>query len=146
MLSFDLINQPDLATARERLQPEVDPAADLLVVYEDDYDFLARVLQAAGYDAPQTQLHLLPWTAADGPLTLTALQRHLGISKTILFGQDLPALGLHFQVVDFFAVTVAGVTYLQCPAVSTIAAAKASGNNGPAGALWKAVKANFLRE
>ena len=143
---FDLVNQPDPAAARERLNANVSPEADMLVLYQDNYDFLERVLQAAGYDDPQTQLHLLPWSPADGPLTLTTLQRQLGVTRTLLFGQDLPALGLHFQVIDFFPVTLAGVTYLTCPSVASIADAKAGGNNGPAGALWRAVKGHFLRE
>ena len=141
--SFPLIGQPGNDGIDLQLSERTD--LDLLVVYDAELPFLERILAAAGYDQPTHQLHLLRWTAEDGPLDLARIQRGLQLSKIILFGQDLPALGLHFRVAPYFPVTLAGVTYLTAPPLATIAAAKAKGDNGPAGNLWRAIQAEFLR-
>ncbi len=143
---IDLIGQPDFAAALRQLSPGPVTGVDLLVVYDTDYDFLARVLKAAGFADPKVELQLLPWTPEAGGVDLAGLVRYLKIKRVILFGQDLAAFGLHFQVVDYFPVEVAGVKYLQAPSVGVIAAAKAAGDNGPAGALWRAVKAGFMQD
>ncbi len=143
---IDLIGQPDFAAALRLLAPEAVAGVDVLVVYDTDYDFLARVLQAAGFSDPELEVHLLPWTAEQGGIDLAGLLRHLRVKRVILFGQELPALGLHFQVADYFAVQVGGITYLKAPSVNLIATAKANGDNGPAGALWRAIKAGFTKD
>lgn len=144
--NIDLIGQPEYHEALRQLSPNAVAGVDMLVVYDTDLDFLARVLKAAGFDEPKLQLHLLHWSPAEGSIDLTGLIRHLKIKRVLLFGQDLKTLGLHFHVADYFAVEVAGVTYLKTPSVSEIATAKANGDNGPAGALWRGVKAGFMRE
>ena len=143
---IDLIGQPEYGEALRQLSPNAVAGVDLLVVYDGELDFLTRVLNAAGFDEPALQLHLLHWSPAAGGLDLAGLTRHLAIKRVLLFGQDLQELGLHFHVADYFPVQVAGVTYLKTPPVSTIASAKANGDNGPAAALWRGVKANFMRE
>lgn len=143
---IDLIGQPDFAEALRHLAPNAVAGVDLLVIYDTDYDFLAKVLNAAGFTDPKVEVHLLPWTAEQGGIDLARLIRHLQVKRVILFGQDLVALGLHFHVAAYFPVAVAGVTYLTTPSVADIASAKANGDNGPAGALWRAVKAGFLKE
>lgn len=143
---IDLIGQPGFAEALRQLSPNAVADVDTLVIYDTDYEFLARVLGAAGYDDPNLQLHLLEWTPASGPLGLTGLTRHLQIRRVLLFGQEMVALGLHFEVAEYFPVEVAGVTYMKNPSVEIIATAKAAGDNGPAGALWRGVKGRFMRE
>ncbi len=143
---IDLIGQPNYADALRELSPNAVEGVDMLVVYDSDLDFLTKVLAAAGYDDPQLQLHLLEWTPTSGPLDLIGLVRHLNIKRVLLFGQNPKALGLHFEVADYFPVQVAGVTYMRNPSAGEIASAKANGNNGPAGALWRGVKGRFLRE
>lgn len=143
---IDLIGQPEYGEALRRLSPHAVAGVDMLVVYDSDLEFLARVLNAAGFDEPAIQLHLLEWNPARGGLDLTGLIRHLKVRRVLLFGQELKALGLHFQVADYFSVEVAGVTYLKTPSVSTISTAKARGDNGPAGALWRGIKGGFMRE
>lgn len=143
--SFSLIGQPDYAAALRKLPPEAVAGVDTLIIYDADYDFLARVLGAAGYDDPKLQLHLLEWSPTEGGIDLAGLLRRLAIRRVMLFGQDAAALGLHFQVADYFPVAVAGVTYLRAPSVTLIAEAKARGDNGPAGGLWRGVKAAFMR-
>lgn len=118
----------------------------MLVVYDSNFDFLARVLGAAGFDDPKLQLHLLEWSPTNGPLDFVRLIRHLKIKRVLLFGQDMESLGLHFQVANYFPVEVSGVSYMTNPSVAVIAEAKAKGDNGPAGALWRGVKAEFMRE
>lgn len=140
---ISLIAQPEDDALDLQLSPRTD--LDLLVVYDSERPFLERVLAAAGYDAPTHQLHLLRWTADDGGLLLAQAIRRLSIKKVILFGQSLPDCGLHFNVAPYFPVTVAGVVYLVVPSVKSIAEAKAQGDNGPAGALWRAIKQQFLR-
>lgn len=142
--SFPLIGQPDNAGVDLQLSERTD--LDLLVVYDTELPFLERVLGAAGYDEPAHQIHLLRWTGQDGGLDLARIVRRLQISKVILFGQDQAALGLHFVVAPYFPVTVGNVTYMICPSVKSIADAKTNGDNGPAGSLWRGVKAGFLRE
>lgn len=144
--NIDLIGQPEYAAALRQLAPHAVAGVDLLIIYDTDLDFLSRVLNAAGYDEPALQLHLLQWSPTDGSIDLAGLIRHLKVKRVVLFGQEAKSLGLHFQVADYFPVEVAGCTYLLCPSVAAIADAKAKGNNGPAGALWKAVKASFMRQ
>lgn len=141
--SFPLIAQPDDAGVDLQLSDRTD--LDLLVIYDAELPFLERVLGAAGYDAPAHQLHLLRWTAEDGGLHLAGIIRRRRVKKVLLFGQDPAGLGLHFVVAPYFPVTVAGVAYMLCPSVQTIADAKANGDNGPAGNLWRGVKAAFLK-
>lgn len=144
--NIDLIGQPDYAAALRQLPPNAVAGVDLLVIYDTDLDFLSRVLNAAGYDDPALQLHLLQWSSESEAFDLAGLLRHLRVKRVILFGQNARKLGLHFNVADYFPVEVASYTYLLCPSLAGIAGAKAKGNNGPAGALWKAVKASFMRE
>lgn len=142
--SFPLINIPDNDGTDLQLSDRTD--LDLLIVYEGELPFLERVLGAAGYKEPAHELHLLRWTATDGGLDLARIVRRLHVNKVIIFGQDVKALGLHFEVAPYFPVAVSGVTYMVCPAVGVIAKAKADGDNGPAGNLWRGVKAAFMRE
>ncbi|TXF90058.1 hypothetical protein FUA23_07400 [Neolewinella aurantiaca] len=142
---IELIGQPGYAEAIRQLSPNAVDGVDLLIVYDSDYDFLERVLAAAGYDDPKLQLHLLEWSPAAGPLDLTGLIRHLKIKRVLLFGQDMKSLGLHFQVADYFPVEVGGVNYMRNPSAATISEAKNKGDNGPAGALWRGVKASFMK-
>jgi len=142
---IDLIGQPEYHEALRQLSPNAVAGVDMLVVYDTDLEFLSRVLNAAGFDEPELQLQLLEWSPEKGGLDLTGLIRHLKIKRVLLFGQEQKALGLHFNVADYFAVEVAGVTYLKTPSVGEIAAAKANGDNGPAGALWRGVKAGFMK-
>jgi hypothetical protein len=143
--NIDLIGQPDYADALRQLSPNAVAGVDTLVIYDADLAFLSRVLNAAGYDDPALQLHLLHWSEEQGGIDLAGLVRHLKIKKVMLFGQSSKGCGLHFNVADYFPVEVAGCTYLVCPSVETIATAKANGDNGPAGALWRAVKASFMK-
>lgn len=142
--SFPLIGQPDNAGTDLQLSQRTD--LDLLVIYDSELPFLERVLAAAGYNEPASQLHLLRWTPEDGGLDLARIIRRLRVNKVMIFGQDAKAMGLHFIVAPYFPLTVAGVTYLMAAPVKTISDAKAKGDNGPAGALWRGVKAGFLRQ
>jgi hypothetical protein len=144
--NIDLIGQPEYADALRQLSPNAVAGVEMLVVYDDDLAFLSRVLNAAGYDDPALQLHLLAWSPDQGDIDLAGLVRHLKIKKVVLFGQSLKGFGLHFNVADYFPVEVSGCTYLVCPSVETIATAKTNGDNGPAGALWRAVKAQFMKQ
>jgi hypothetical protein len=143
--NIDLIGQPDYADALRQLSPNAVAGVDTLVIYDADLAFLSRVLNAAGYDDPALQLQLLAWSPDQGSIDMAGLVRRLKISKVMLFGQELKGLGLHFNVADYFPVEVSGCTYLVCPSVATIAEAKANGDNGPAGALWRAVKTKFMK-
>jgi hypothetical protein len=145
MLPFPLIGQPTHQPALSKLGPDRD--LDLLVIYHGDLSlrkFLARILKAAGYDEPGNQLHLLEWPAGE-PLDLTGLLRELGANKVILFGYDLRPLGLHVEVANYFPITLAGVTYLTADSLEYISQTKDAGDNRAAGALWAAVKVDFMR-
>ena len=144
MLPFTLIAQPESKAALDKLGPARD--LELLVIYHGELalrQFLGRILGAAGYKEPGTQLHLLEWPV-DRILDLASLLRTLGTTKVILFGYDLPLLGIHLTVANYFPVTVAGVTYLMADSLEYISQAKENGDNQPAGALWSAVKQDFL--
>jgi len=143
---IDLIGQPNYDDALRQLSPNAVDGVDMLVIYDSDLDFLNKVLAAAGFDEPKLQLHLLEWSPASGALDLTGLVRHLNIKRVLLLGQEMKALGLHFEVVNYFPVQIAGVTYMKNPSAGAIATAKAAGDNGPAGALWRGVKGRFMRE
>ncbi len=143
---IDLIGQPNYDDALRQLSPNAVEGVDMLIVYDTDFEFLARVLGAAGFDEPKLQLQLLEWKPTSGSLDLIGLVRHLNIKRVLLFGQDLKTLGLHFEVANYFPVQVAGVTYMKSPSAGEIATAKAKGDNGPAGALWRGVKGGFMRE
>ena len=145
MLPFTLIGQPDNAAALEKLSPARN--LDLLVVYHGELalrTFLQRILGAAGYKDPGTQLHLLEWPA-DVALDLSTLVRTLGVSKVILFGYDLPRLGLHLEVANYFPIEIAGTTYLIADSLEYISQTKEAGDNTAAGALWGGMKEAFLQ-
>jgi hypothetical protein len=142
---IDLIGQPDYNDALRQLSPNAVAGVDMIVVYDSDFDFLARVLGAAGFDDPKLQLHLLEWAPASGPLDLIGLIRHLKIKRVLFFGQDLKSFGLHFQVADYFPVEISGVSYMKNPSAAAISEAKTRGDNGPAGALWRGIKGSFMR-
>ena len=143
-LNFQLIGQPD----PNDLPAEMTASADkeLLIVFQDNLPFLERILGAAGYTNPADQLHLLAWNNDDGALDLAGLARQLQVSKVILFGQNLPQLGLHFQLTNFFPADIAGKKFLVAPSLAEIKSAKEAGNNGPAGSLWKAIQNGFLHK
>jgi len=122
------------------------PSFSLIGQPDNELPFLERVLAAAGYQEPASQLHLLRWTADEGGLDLARIVRRLQINKVMIFGQEAKAMGLHFVVAPYFPVEVAGVTYLLAPSVKSIADAKAKGDNGPAGALWRGIKSGFMRD
>lgn len=128
---------------------KLGPAQDLelLVVYHGELErraYLGRILGAAGYDEPGSQLHLLEWPAGEA-LDLASLMRRLGVSKVILFGYELGDLGLHLQVANYFPILIGGTTYLVADSLEFIEQAKDGGDNRPAGALWNAIKSSFLR-
>ena len=145
MLPFNLIGQPEVAAALEKLGPARN--LELLVLYYGELSrraFLSRILAAAGYKEPGTQLHLLEWPV-DQSLDLIGLVRKLGVKKVILFGYRLPELGIHFEVANYFPLEVAGVTYLIADSLDFIEDAKLGGDNRAAGALWNGVKDRFAR-
>ncbi|MCP9236590.1 hypothetical protein [Lewinella sp. JB7] len=144
MLEFTLVGQPDTEGAVAKLGPARD--LDLLVVYYGELArraFLGRILGAAGYTEPGSQLHLLEWPA-DRELDLAGLVRRLGVTKVVLFGYDLQRLGLHFSVANYFPLTVGDVTYLIADSLEFIEQTKDDGDNRAAGALWTAIKAHFV--
>ncbi|MEM9261291.1 MAG: hypothetical protein AAGA62_16745 [Bacteroidota bacterium] len=116
---------------------------DLLVLYDEDLPFVQRVLKAAGYT--EEDFHAVHWEKGTA-LNLSLLLRQLNVSKIILFGQDLPTLGLHLQVATNFPVTLAGRTYLVAAPIASITSAKAKGDNGPAAALWRALQQGLLKD
>ena len=143
MLPFNLIGQPEVGPALEKLGPARE--LELLVVYHGELSrrtFLRRILAAAGYDAPGEQLHLLEWPV-ERDLDLTGLIRALGVTKVMLFGYELAGLGLHFEVANYFPLEVGGVTYLIADSLEYIEDAKAGGDNRAAGALWNGMKDRF---
>ena len=143
-LNFQLIGQPDL----NDLPTEITASPDkkLLIVFQDNLPFLERILGAAGYTNPSEQLHLLAWSQEDGQLDLAGLARQIQVDKIILFGQNLSALGLHFQLSNYYPTEIAGKKFLTAPPLAEIKSAKDAGNNGPAGSLWKAIQNGFLLE
>lgn len=145
MLNFDLIAAPRYAAARQQL-PDPPAESALLVLYDEGYDFLAKVLTAAGYRDLPDGVHLVVWSAAEEGLDLLALARELNAHRLLLFGQDPARLGLHLQLANFFPVTVAGRRLMLCPSLPQIAAAKAAGDNGPAAALWRGLQNGFLAD
>ena len=133
MLPFTLIGQPGIDAALEKLSPDRD--RPLLVMYHGELArraFLGRILKAAGYDEPGTQLHLLEWPAAE-PLDLTGLARRIGVVKIILFGYEPKHLGLHFNVANYFPVTVAGCTYMLTDSLEFIESSKEGRGRGCGG-------------
>ena len=78
---IDLIGQPEYKEALRQLSPNAVTGVDMLVIYDTDLDFLTRVLNAAGFDEPKLQLHLLQWSPAEGGVDLTGLIRHLNIKR-----------------------------------------------------------------
>lgn len=142
--SFRLIGQPDWRSLPGDLVSS--PQKEMLILYGGNRSFLERIFGAAGYDQPGEQLHLLEWTPEAGGLDLAGIARRLSVKKIILFGQDLPSLGHHFLLTDYFPAEIAGRSYLTAPPLATIKEAKEAGDNRPAAALWKAIQNGFLRE
>ena len=135
------IGQPDYADALAALGPARD--LPLLVLYHGELPrraFLEKVLTAAGHADPAREVHLLDWPATT-PLDLSGLVRELNVSTVYLFGYDLPALGLHFEVGQYFPLAVGGVTYLVADSLEFIEDSKERGDNRAARSLWAAISA-----
>ncbi len=140
-----LTAQPDYHAALERLGPARD--LPLLVLYHGELirrAFLLKILNAAGYDDPGQQLHLLEWPLGE-PLDLAGLLRETCAVQVMLFGYELADLGLHFSVSQYFPVEISGTSYLIADSLEFIETTKEEGDTRAAGALWTAVKAQFLR-
>ena len=138
--NFPLTGQPDYRDALDRLGPARDLA--LLVVYHGELArraFLLKILNAAGYDDPGRQLHLLEWPATE-PLDLAGLLGACGATKVLLFGYEPPDLGLHFTVSQYFPVTIGGTTYLLADSLEFIETTKVEGDTRAAGALWRSLR------
>ena len=143
--SLQLTQLPDnAALAEHELTPDV--AKSLLVIYEGDLPFLNKVLAAAGYQDPKQDLHLLRHEPDDPAFDLATLVRRLNVDKVILFGQDLAQLGLHFHIAHYAPLTIGAATYMVCPGVAQIAAAKQAGNKKPSVNLWRGIQAAFLKK
>lgn len=143
--SMDLVAQPDNSLLAEQVV-EPHPEKRLLVIYDSNLPFLERVLGAAGYKNPKDELHLIRHESGEEPFDLASLLGRLEVSEVILFGQELAGLGLHFQIARYAPVRIADRLFMVCESVEKISSAKEKGNNQPAAALWKGIKAAFLKE
>lgn len=137
-----------LAAWADQLPPvgEAVPARPLLVLYDpatENQEFLHSILKAAGYQSPETEAWLLAWPRQQS-LDLAALLRHLGTQQLMIFGLDLPPLGLHLQLAPYVPVQLAGNWYLLADGLAEIQAEKAAGKTAKAAALWKAIKSQFM--
>lgn len=151
-LYFDLIAQP---ASPDVGYPDAPEAPEILVIHDspEHRPFLDRVLAAAGYDDPDSQVYALHRPPAAGPFHLHDLIAKTGVRKIILFGQDLPDLGLHFDVRGYHrsfpnngyvAATISGVRYLIETSLVTIAEANAAGDKSHARRLWNGLRAGLL--
>ncbi|MEL6355464.1 MAG: hypothetical protein AAFQ37_00880 [Bacteroidota bacterium] len=139
---FDLIRQPTAPALIAR------DSKKLLIVYQagsERLTFLTNILKAAGYDQPSQQLHLLALNSNQDEIDLSATIRQLSLEQIIVFGIQPAALGLHFQLAKYVSVKVNHVWFLLADDLAIIQSEKAAGKPQKAGALWKAIKAKFLR-
>lgn len=142
---MDLIAQPDNSLLAEQVV-EPHPEKRLVVIYDSNLPFLERVLGAAGYKNPTDELHLIRHERGDEPFDLASLLGRLQVSEVICFGQELASLGLHFQIAEYATVRIADRLFMICGSVEKISSEKEKGNNQPAAALWKGIKAGFMKE
>ena len=138
-----IIRQPDNDEVRRQLS-KAGGGGNLLILYDGDLPFLERVLLAAGYPTPREDCYLLQRDPDAASLSLTELLTDLGVSRALLFGQDLPALGLHFRMAKYVPLTIGTTTYMTCDPVAAISAAKDGGDNKPSRALWGGIQAAFV--
>jgi len=139
---FDLIRQPT--------PPDLTPQENkqLLVIYQEGEErqtFLNNILKAAGYHQPSEQLHLLPLQKQNTEMDLSKAIRLLNLQQVIIFGVQPATLGLHFQLANYVPVQVNHIWYLLADDLAIIQSEKAAGKPQKAGALWKAIKARFMR-
>lgn len=152
-IDFKFIDVPELKESLYFLASQgIDIAASspprqLLVLYPDgnNEDFLHGILRACGYASPSEEAWLLPWPS-DKPLDLTALIRYLGSKKLMLFGQQLPNLGLHLNLANYSPVKIVDTWYVQADDLDTIRDEKNAGQTQKAAALWQAIKTHFKKD
>lgn len=143
---FDIIRQPILANEVASVNSS---EAELLVIYlggEDRKQFLFNVLKAAGYTDPDVEVVLVA-LEPDTPFDLSTLllRQSKKTQKIMIFGLQPKVLGLHFNLGKYFPAEVNGYTFLLADDLLTIRDEKAAGSAQKAGALWKSVKAAYLK-
>ncbi|MEM9836398.1 MAG: hypothetical protein AAF828_07845 [Bacteroidota bacterium] len=142
---FELISQP----AEPANSCVADPNKSLLVIHRAGAErkaFLFNVLKAAGYDAPETQIHQITTELTDLKGDVSTLIRRLGVQRLLIFGLPLASLGLRLQIAPYVPVKINHCWLMVGDDLSIIEREKAAGNTQKAAALWKAIKASFLVE
>ncbi len=141
-LDFELIRQPEAPA----LLPLAAPA-NLLVLFaegEGKRAFLFNILQAAGYKEPANSVYLHPVAPSSAALDITTLLRSLAVTRVLIFGLPLPALGLHLRIAAYVPVEVNQSWWMQADDLGQIEAEKNAGKPQKAAALWKGIKTQFL--
>ncbi|MEM6396687.1 MAG: hypothetical protein AAF741_10095 [Bacteroidota bacterium] len=152
-IDFKVIDLPELGEslkylAKRGIEIEASTSSkQLLVLYKEGSGegFLHDILKACGYAEPSEEAWLIPWPAEQA-LDLTAMVRHLACDKVMLFGQQLPNLGLHLNLGHYSSVKISDVWYVKADDLDTIRDEKNAGKTQKAAALWQALKTHFKRE
>lgn len=139
---FDIVRQPAV--------PKLEPAEEkqnLLIIFRDGegkLEFLKSILKAAGYQHPEKELYLLPFSESDASLDLAGLLRHLKVSRAMVFGLSPEPLGYHLRLAPYVPIEINQRWILLADDLADIFSEKEAGKPQKAGALWQAVKAQFL--
>jgi hypothetical protein len=146
-LSFDLIGFPagELSTAKRSGKA----TEGILVIASTpnwqttDQAFLESVLAAVKL-TPLDAKTLLLVVAPDDRLDLTSFCRHQAIHTVLIFGHQLPLLGIRAELPWYVFTRLGDLSLLRVHALSTIREEREKNQNEKAGALWKALKSKFL--
>ncbi|MBI5914760.1 MAG: hypothetical protein HY842_05240 [Bacteroidetes bacterium] len=99
-------------------------------------DFLAKVLQAAGFDLAEDALTF--WATSPQPFCFTELRHQAGFSHALFFGVPPMQAGLQLNLQPNQPLTVGEVTYLFSASLTDIQASPALKRP-----LWEGLKAMF---
>ncbi len=142
-LDFELIRQP----ATDSLPFVSNAKKSLLVAYiagEEREQFLFNILRAAGYTNPKEELYLLPLGPGEESQDLSTICRQYQIDQVLIFGLNPKHLGLHLRLGNYVPVQVNQCAFMYGHDLAIIKAEKEDGKPQKAGALWQAIKSNFM--
>lgn len=147
-LDFELFASPDLAAWQSRVSGS--GRAGVLVVMaaepaqaEADLAFLETVLTAAKLSPVADQVFLLSVSPQAG-LPVVRLSRQLGVSRVMIFGLAPQRAGLRAEWPPYTFTRLGELRLLWGHAMADIKREREAGDSRKAGALWQALKTNFL--
>lgn len=112
---------------------------------EEDYAFLENVLKAANLTPFEEKIFLLHTKNQNLSLSLSSIAKKANVKHLIIFGLNLPNLGISAQLPLYQFVEINDLKMMFSDPVFVIRKDRENKKNQRAAALWQALKTQFLQ-